>query len=223
MPNQSFRKTGADLQGLLDETEEHEITLGVGKLVGMFFMLVILCAACFAVGYGFGRNSAKPPSPAAEVQAASTPTAVKPVAKSAGVEPAGGDCPAGEKCPPANAAPAQDLSFYKAVEEKQPQARLTPPLAPIPPPAKPAPPPRAPQNAPAVGPGIMVQVAAVGRREDAEVLQDALRRKQYPVIIATATTDKLFHVQIGPFSQVKDAETMRSRLQGDGYNPILKR
>ena len=63
MPNQSFRKTGADLQGLLDETEEREITLGVGKLVGLFFLLVILCAVCFAVGYGFGRNSAKPPTP----------------------------------------------------------------------------------------------------------------------------------------------------------------
>ena len=223
MPKRSFRKTGADLQGLLsDETEEHEITLGVGKLVGLFFLLVILCAVCFAVGYGFGRNSAKPPTPVAEVQAPATPMPAKPVAKSPGDEPAGGDCPAGEKCPPTNAAPAQDLSFYKAVEEKQPHARLTPPPAPTPP-VKPAPPPRAPENAPAVGPGVMVQVAAVSKREDAEVLQEALRRKQYPVIIATAPTDKLFHVQIGPFSEVKDAETMRSRLQGDGYNPILKR
>jgi cell division septation protein DedD len=70
---------------------------------------------------------------------------------------------------------------------------------------------------------MMVQVAAVSRREDAEVLQDALRRKQYPVLIITVPGDKLFHVQIGPFSDPKEAETTRSRLQGDGYNPILKR
>ena len=69
----------------------------------------------------------------------------------------------------------------------------------------------------------MVQVAAVSRREDAEVLKDALRRKQYPVLVINVPTDKLFHVQIGPFSDPKVAESMRSRLQGDGYNSILKR
>ena len=36
-------------------------------------------------------------------------------------------------------------------------------------------------------------------------------------------TDKLFHVQVGPFGDIKDAEAMKSKLLGDGYNPILKR
>jgi cell division protein FtsN len=30
-------------------------------------------------------------------------------------------------------------------------------------------------------------------------------------------------VQVGPFTDVKEAETMRARLVNDGYNPILKK
>jgi len=70
--------------------------------------------------------------------------------------------------------------------------------------------------------GFIVQVAAVTRQEDAEVLVSALRKKNYPVFIASVPTDKLLHVQVGPFSDRNDAEAMRSRLAADGYNAILK-
>ena len=223
MRDEQLRNKGVELQQLMSESDEREITLGVGKLVGLFFLLVIICAVCFAAGYGFGRSGAKQPALATEVQAAAATTA-KPVAAQQPDTSARG-CPAGENCQPPGTPASQDLSFYKAVEQKEAHARLTPPpppepvKAPQPPPSKTP----APGNTPAVASGIMVQVAAVSRREDAEVLQDALRRKQYPVIIATGAGDKLFHVQIGPFSDPKEAETARSRLQGDGYNSILKR
>jgi DedD protein len=71
---------------------------------------------------------------------------------------------------------------------------------------------------------FVVQVAAVTRREDAEALQSALRKKDYPVfILNNVPGDKLFHVQVGPYSNLKDAEAMKSRLGRDGYNPIVKR
>jgi DedD protein len=215
---------GAELQRLMESSEEREITLGVGKLVGLFFLLVILCAVSFGFGYGFGRSGAKQPALATEVQAAA-----KPVVKQPAAAPAQGDsnCPSGENCQQAGTPASPDLSFYKAVEQKETHAQLVPQQpAQTPPPAKPAQSPQpktpAPENSPAITSGLMVQVAAVSRREDAQVLQDALRRKQYPVLITTAQTDKLFHVQIGPFSDPKAAEITRSRLQGDGYNPILK-
>jgi cell division septation protein DedD len=210
------------------ESDEREITLGVGKLVGLFFLLVTCCAVCFALGYGFGRSGAKQPALATEVPAAATPTNTKPVAKQQPDVSARGDCATGENCQPTSvpAAAAPDLSFYKAGEPKEAHARLTPPPpAQTPQPAKQPPPSKAiaPENSPAIASGIMVQVAAVSKREDAEVLQDALRRKQYPVLITSTPSDKLFHIQIGPFSDPKEAETTRSRLQGDGYNSILKR
>ena len=70
--------------------------------------------------------------------------------------------------------------------------------------------------------GYFVQVAAVSKQEDAEALVDALKRKQYPAL-ATSTGDKLFHVQVGPFNEIKDAESTRAKLVSDGYNPILKK
>jgi hypothetical protein len=36
-------------------------------------------------------------------------------------------------------------------------------------------------------------------------------------------TDKLIHVQVGPYVDIKDAELMRGKLVSDGYNPILKK
>ncbi|MGA2963048.1 MAG: SPOR domain-containing protein [Candidatus Korobacteraceae bacterium] len=216
------------MQRLMAESDEREITLGVGKLVGLFFLLVTCCAVCFALGYGFGRSGAKQPALATEVQAAAAKPEVKPVAKQQPDAPVRADCATGEDCQKTGIPAAPDLSFYKAVEQKDAHARLTPPQpAQTPQPAKPAQPAPskaiAPENSSAIASGIMVQVAAVSKREDAEVLQDALRRKQYPVLITSTPSDKLFHIQIGPFSDPKEAETTRSRLQGDGYNSILKR
>jgi DedD protein len=68
-----------------------------------------------------------------------------------------------------------------------------------------------------------VQVAAVRHQEDAEALLGALRKKQYPVFLASANSDSLFHVQVGPFPNQKDADSMRARLSGDGYNAIVKK
>jgi cell division septation protein DedD len=71
---------------------------------------------------------------------------------------------------------------------------------------------------------ITVQVAAVTKQEDAEALAAALRKKNYPVFVSpNASTDNLYHVQVGPFSELKDAEAMKGKLAGDGYNAIVKR
>jgi cell division septation protein DedD len=67
-------------------------------------------------------------------------------------------------------------------------------------------------------------VAAVSKQEDADALVDALKRKEYPAFVApNGSNDRLFHVQLGPYADVKDAEGIRTKLIGDGYNPILKR
>jgi len=80
-------------------------------------------------------------------------------------------------------------------------------------------------DAPAAATGsYFLQIAAVTRAEDAEALVAALRKKDYAVFAANnAPSDKLFHVQIGPFPSPKDAETLRVKLVEDGYNPIVKK
>jgi DedD protein len=195
---------------LTTASEDTEITLGTGKMLVLFFGLVILCAVFFGMGFSLGKNSTKPVagdlSPVTTATSGTRPSAVK----------------------PASPAPAQDLGFYKAVGQKDTDAQLTPKAAPtssdaaataVPSDSKP------PDltAAPSPSSGYFVQVAAVSKQEDADALVDALKKKQYPALAASLPTDKLFHVQVGPFADIKDAESMRTKLLGDGYNPILKK
>ncbi len=193
-------------------SEDTEITLGTGKMLALFFGLVALCAVFFGIGFALGKNSARSN---ADVQAAATapgntrPTAVKPT----------------------NPRAPNDLTFYKAVGQKDPDAQLSPnspaPASNASPSAKSATadadsPPPDPTAAPALN-GYWVQVAAVSKQEDAQALVEALKKKQYAAFAANTPGDKLFHVQVGPFSDIKEAEGARGKLVNDGYNPILKK
>lgn len=198
----------------MGSSQDTEITLGTGKLLVLFFGLVGVCALFFALGYSMGRKS--------EPGIASAATAGTPKlstnAQKAGSGPA----------------PAQPMTFYKSVEQSDANPQLTAPADPrtdTPAPTSAAPTPdKTPQNN-GVDPattiptsGYFVQVAAVSKQEDADALVDALKKKEYPAFVAAgASVDKLFHVQLGPYPDVKDAEGMRTKLIGDGYSPILKR
>jgi DedD protein len=211
-------------------SQDTEITLGTGKLLGLFFGLVVICAVFFALGYTLGRKSDA---------GMSVPGTLVPVTSASTAKPGGsGTAPS-----------STPMTFYKAVEQQNANPQLTPasdvtasgqtghagdatpasssagtapssgssaqeaqnssppdPMAAIP------------------GTGYFVQVAAVSKQEDAGALVDALKKKQYPAFVAAnSSTDKLFRVQVGPFNDIKEAESMRTRLVNDGYNPILKK
>jgi len=184
-------------------TQDVEISLGTGRLLGLFFALVVVCGIFFGLGYTLGRNMA--------------PTAVAagaPSASSTGSKPA-----ASAPAEAANTAPANDLTFYKTVEQKEPNPQLTPASAPAPVAPTPAPAKETPHAS-----NYVVQIAAVSKKEDAEALAGGLRKKNYPVFLASGTAnDALFRVQVGPFSDFKDADAMRERLAADGYTPIVKK
>jgi DedD protein len=192
------------------EQFDTEITLGVGRLLVLFFGLVVLCGIFMGIGYSLGRNTAKVAAGDATTTVASA--SGKPTPSSL-IKP-----------PDSTSQSSTDLSFYKSVEQKEPDSQLQ---------SKAAEPERKSEDkstpAPEIkagavpGSGYMVQIAAVSKKEDADALVDALRHKQYPVFVTAVPGDKLFHVQIGPFPDTKDAESVRTRLMADGYNPILKR
>ena len=191
------------------EKFDTEITLGVGRLLVLFFGLVVLCGIFMGLGYSLGRSSAKLAA-ADSTTATTTTTSGKPTPSSAIKVP--------------DSTQTSDLSFYKSVEQQEPDSQLK--VAEPEHKAAEAPKPAA---APEIkagavpGSGYMVQIAAVSKKDDADALVEALRHKQYPVFVTAVPGDKLYHVQIGPFPDTKDAESVRSRLMADGYNPILKR
>jgi DedD protein len=82
---------------------------------------------------------------------------------------------------------------------------------------------QAPGDSPIIpGHPIMVQIAAVSRQEDAEVLAGALRKRGFNPTVRPGTGDKFFHVQVGPFTDKAQADTIKQHLLADGYNAIVK-
>jgi cell division septation protein DedD len=198
-----------------DKDKDTEITLGTGKMLALFFALVALCGVFFGVGFSLGKRTAR-----------SANTELSPAGPGAGsaLRP-----PAAK---PSSTSSASGMTFYKAVEQKDTDTRLAPApvagegkaagdAAPKSPVDDKSNPPGA-ENPPPIS-GYYVQVAAVSKQEDAESLVDALKKKQYPAFGASVAGDNLFHVQVGPFSDIKEAEAMRVKLVSDGYNPILKK
>jgi DedD protein len=180
-------------------SQDTEITLGPGKVLAIFFGLVALCALCFGLGYRMGSAS---------VLTAGAGETVSPAV-------AGG-------ARPSAARPDNRSSSSSARTDKKRDASEGAGNAAVSTPAESANP-TDPTALPPVGNAYYVQVAAVSKQEDAEALVEALKRKQYPALTASPSPDKLFHVQVGPFAEVKDAEAVRTKLVSDGYNPILKK
>jgi DedD protein len=203
--------------------QDTEITLGTGRMLAIFFAFVLICAFFFAIGFSLGRKTAMAGTGNLLNGGSAAPaTIVRPSAAKSDAAQAAAQSPQ-----------TSDFSFYKAVGEKNADATPTSPDAktqtpPVTAAAATAPATEAPASgtadtATAAG-GYYVQVAAVSRQEDAEALVEALKKKQYPAFTANnPAADKFYRVQVGPFGDIKEAEAMRARLIGDGYNPIVKK
>lgn len=200
----------------MDEMQDTEVTLSTGKLLAMFFGAAIICGLFFSFGYAVGKNS----TPAAGV-------AIMDSSSLATVSTAGGSKPAPAR-PAADSSPASscagDDPACAKPEESASQASSTEAQKSQPAPELATKGSEAPQlTAPAPGSGFIVQVAAVSKSEDADALKAALEKKQYPVFVVDNASSHLFHVQVGPFTDQKEAEMMKSKLAADGYNAILKK
>jgi len=187
-----------------EDATETEITLGTGKMLALFFGLVILCAIFFGMGFTMGKNSVRStpellpsPSTSARTQALNRSTSAP-------------TAPESQKVEPAPSTPTTSNSENSS-------ANAVPPPSSAPPQEQPPP------TIPGAGQAYYVQVAAVTKQEDAEALVESLKGRQYAAFIVTPSPDKFFHVQVGPFADIKEAEDMRAKLVSDGYSPILKK
>jgi cell division septation protein DedD len=238
-------------------SDDAEITLGVGKLLGLFFLLAAICGVFFSIGYSLGKSSGR--EQAANDQPSSTVASSDATASNSGAAKPSAALAA--KSLPSTADQSstgdeQNLTFYKAVQQNDtgpqapsatapaqasnPQVKVVAATATAPlaaaasppassPPATPTTrtePPVLSHTSPVTGPGtFVVQIAAVSREDDAVALAGALRKKDYNVFVVNnpVTNDKLYHVQVGPFSTLVEAEAMKAKLVQEGYNPIVKR
>ena len=192
-----------------EEVRDTEITLSTGKLLGIFFALAVVCGVFFTMGYLLGKSTSAGGRTEIVATVPSGNTAGKPSAANKTPETTTQTCPPGSpNCAPTTPPADSSKPSDPAAGSKTPdQPGSTAGGAEV-------------KNG--AGSSYMVQVAAVSKQEDAEILKNALQKKQYPVFIANSAGDPLFHVQVGPFSEKKDADAMRARLAGDGYNAIVK-
>lgn len=207
-----------------------ELSLGMGTLIGIFFGLALVCGVFFGFGYMLGHRTPGtyvsseplqvPPKPA-ESPVAPKPSALVPeqptnasrIVLPTTAQASATSTPAAQlqqSIPPQTAATTPVDVPKPTVIQK---AATTPVL---PTPSATAPP------APASTGNIMVQIAAVKNRTDAEALADALRKNGFSPTIRTEPQDKLLHIQVGPFSNRDDAKAMRQKLSSAGYDAFIK-
>ena len=204
---------------------DHELTLSTPTILGLFFALAMVCACFFGLGYAMGHKTAPP------TQVYSAPA----VPVSGEAKPAPGSAVATEITPATDAStPVADTTSATGQTATVPltssaAVTATPAALPGAPPApsatRPAPVAAitAPQSASAAASGtFVVQVAAVSSQDVANILLSTLEKKGYAVVARHEPQDQLLHVQIGPFSDRKEADAMRQRVLADGFNAIVK-
>ena len=68
----------------------------------------------------------------------------------------------------------------------------------------------------------VLQVAAMRQSVDATAVANSLRAKHFPAIVVSPTTDKYYHVQVGPYHDVKSADAAKKGLESAGFKAIVK-
>jgi outer membrane biosynthesis protein TonB len=201
-----------------NEDGEFELILGNRQLLSVFFIVIVLFALFFMMGYILGRNSG-PLAPEAAVHKTEKPLVVEapgrdmghganpaPAAKS---EPA--PLPPQEKpqAPPEQPKPQEPAKVEKAPEPKPEPVKPAPPERKAEKPAPPAPA----SNEPS---GTYLQLAATTEHE-ANLLAEKIRKKGFKTVVAEVPEKPgLFRVLVGP---LPDGSVNRTKadLQSSGF------
>ena len=193
------------------ETGEFEMVVGNRQLLSGFFVIVLLFAVAFAMGYVVGENSrsAKPQ----QAEASAPPQTAKAV----------------ETRPePVPAPPPQETPPSSKAADTQPAES---PVQPVTQPAREAaPPPAAPPSAPPASaaasdgsgdpaPGAYWQVIATANRDSAQAMVQTLRDKGFPATLSPGP-NSLTRVLVGPYTDTASMGRAKSELESAGFNRL---
>jgi len=179
-----------------NETGEFELILGNRQLLSGFFIVVLLFAVAFAMGYVVGQNS-----PRSTKAMADAPTPSVSAADSAR--------PSASAAPPPQPAPAPAADATAAPPAEAPPQPTTQPV-------------REP-DAPAAAelpPGSYWQVIAVAQPE-AEVIYKTLKDRGFPTIMSPGPKN-LVRVLVGPYNDTQSMGKAKTDLENAGFHPFRK-
>jgi cell division septation protein DedD len=203
-----------------NETGEFELVVGNKQLLSGFFIVVLLFAVAFAMGYVVGQNTQRPVKLASEGGAAGT---VANTAADSRPQPAAPVTPA----PVSSAPPAQEAG--QPSPDTPPQADTQPTTQPATQTTQGSQPAGGEKSAAAPAtPGVVAsselpqgsfwQVLAV-KPEVAEAIRQTLKDKGFQVSL-TPGTSNLTRVLVGPYSDSPSLGRAKTALENAGFQPV---
>jgi hypothetical protein len=72
-------------------------------------------------------------------------------------------------------------------------------------------------------PGFVLQVAAMLQEDNADALAVALNRKRFPAFVYRRENDRFYKVAVGPYPDVPSSDQIKSQLQRENYEALLRR
>jgi cell division protein FtsN len=199
-----------------NETGEFELLVGNRQLLSGFFIVVLLFAVAFSMGYIVGRNSApsaklQPETASSAGAASQTPESrPQPVSQPA----AAGGAPDATPSQPAAAPPADTPPQPSTQPERGSQSAA--PAATAPPVAPPA---AAPPPLEAT-PGSYWQVLATASQTSADAMRQTMKDKGFPASLQPGPNN-LIRVLIGPYSDKPSLGRVKTELENAGVHPVL--
>ena len=203
-----------------NESGEFELVVGNKQLLSGFFIVVLLFAVAFAMGYVVGQNTQRPaklasdgaPASVANTAADSRPQPASPVPAPVSSTP---PAPGGATGPEPTDSAAQSTPQPTTQPTAQPAQASPPAVA-----EKPAAPP------PATGivtsselpAGSFWQVLAV-KPEVAEAMRQTLKDKGFQVSL-TPGTNNLTRVLVGPYNDSPSLGRAKTELETAGFRPV---
>ncbi len=205
-----------------NETGEYELVVGNRQLLSGFFIVVVLCAVAFAMGYVVGQNAPRTARLAADQPTAGMAQDARPQPASPAAAPAAP--PAQSETPPAAAGTGDPATSAgdTAAPPPPPQPTTQPAHDAAQPPAgaAPAPAPAAASAADAP-PGTCWQVLATMNQESARDLVQTLKDKGFPAAL-TPGPNNLTRVLVGPYTDTAAMGRAKTALENAGFHPVRK-
>ena len=194
------------------ETGEFELVVGNKQLLSAFFIIVLLCAVAFVMGYVLGENSrSKGSSELASAPPVAVTPDIRPQAASP-VQPPPQPAPAPQAGDAAGQPPAETQPDPMTQPAKELQAQTQSKAAPA----------AAASAPPAATSGSFWQITATSNKDSAQDLLQTLQHKGFP---ATLRTDgnNLIHVLVGPYTDKQSFAKAKTDLENAGMpTPIAK-
>jgi len=202
-------------------TERTQSGLSARQLILFFFAGVAVCGVFFALGFLVGYNE-RAPTVAADTERVTQPSDIPPTVN----PPRESAKPAAKAATAGSSAKAEEPLSEEVISSPPARGQAAPARG-----ARAATPSAessgaAAENRAGRQGGLAVQVVASSSRQDAAALVGVLKGRGYSAFLLTPAEarsgDKLFRVEVGPFSSRAEAEKARRKLADEGFKPFLR-